>query len=299
MIVIAACTELSTGPRTRCRIRATLGPGRVAGPEEDEMGIKKAVFPVLAVVLLAACGGAQAAAGPEQLQPQAAFGLALEDQSERQPSSRVEATIRVTTTGVDQVFRTSGVVDGARGLAQLDVEVPDVGTVRQRLVGGAVYLALPQRPGTWFRLSIEDVVGSGTGFGGNPSADVVEQLRAAAQDVEVVGPSRVGGTATTHYSGSVDIAKSAAALAGAVSELASRAQDAESTFDAHLDSDGLVRKVTTSTSFTTPGIPGRVTTETETVFTNYGVEVEVTAPPAELVEDGSFLLEALLAGPPG
>ena len=34
MIVFAACTDLSTGPRTRSRIRATLGPGRIAGPEE-------------------------------------------------------------------------------------------------------------------------------------------------------------------------------------------------------------------------------------------------------------------------
>ena len=56
------------------------------------MGIKKATFAVMAVVTLAACGGAQTATGPEQLQPQATFGLALASQSERQPSSRVEAT---------------------------------------------------------------------------------------------------------------------------------------------------------------------------------------------------------------
>ena len=211
----------------------------------------------------------------------------------------MDATTWVRTAGVEEVFRTQGVVDGARGLAELEVEVAGVGTVRQRRVGDVLYLALPQRPATWFSLALQDVVGSGSGIGADPSADVLKQLREATRNVQVIGTHRVGGVDTTHYRGSVDIAKSATALGGAVGELAARAQDADASFDAYLDADGLLRKVTTSASFTTPGVSGRITTMTQMIFTDYGVEIDVSAPPGELVEDGSFILDALVAGPPG
>lgn len=131
---------------------------------------------------------------------------------------------------------------------------------------------------------------------GDPTA-ILEYLRATGE-VEEVGTEEVDGVETTHYRAIVDIDK-AVAQAPAESKDQVQAQIdqlkaaglTELPIDVWIDGDGLPRKLEYDITVDAEG--QEVHTVLAMTFTDYGVDVEVTPPPADQVSDYGELIAQL------
>lgn len=257
---------------------------------------------------LTACGGSSSPDGPAAAdrpvadRPAAdaaavAAVRAAADRSTAATSSRFALTNSIVTQGRPLAITGEGLFDYAGKEGSLALRLP-AGTVQQRVVGGKVYLALSQEPKTFYRLSLADVQGTSLGGSTDPTASF-SPLRAAAEDVREVGREQVRDAATTHYRGSLDVQKALTAGSGPARQVAKatlgRAGVAQVPFDAWLDREGRLRKyvqaVEVPASEATGGQPVKMTTTVE--LFDFGVDVQVTAPPATQVKDGAPLLAAL------
>jgi hypothetical protein len=216
-------------------------------------------------------------------------------------------TFNVTANGVfdkDQGDLTMDLSDalGAAGLNGADGSV----VLRYVQEGGdpVMYLNMPFLSSrlptgqSWVRLDLEKA-GKSLGVdldqlmgqaGQNPS-DVLDLLRASGS-VQEVGTETVNGDSTTHYTATIDLAKAAGVVGDRAQQLVQSliAQGAPSSIpvDVWVGDDGLVRKLTMDESLSAQGQPAEVTLDLE--LSDYGTEVNVTAPPADETLDLTSLL---------
>ena len=237
-------------------------------------------------VVLAGCGVSKT------LDPVAAAATKTENAG----GVKVVMTVGVTAGGKTFTVDANGAFDKDEG--QLTLALGGQGTAELRFLqeGGdpVVYLNMPmlssQLPGgkSWIRL---DVAKAGQALGvnvdqllsqaGQNPADALDLLRASGS-VDEVGTETVNGEPTTHYKATIDLEKAVSKLGDRAQQLVQHLidQGAPSSLpvDVWIGDDGLVRKLTMDESVSASGSSAEV--DLSLVFSDYGTDVNVSAPPA-------------------
>lgn len=254
---------------------------------------RTAVTALLSLTLLTGCGGGadqQALKqSPVDVLRAAASTTASAGSSRISLTSTTDVGSRSITFGGDGAF-----AFGADPKGQLTLK-GDVGgitfEVAMRLLDGTAYLQLPGKPG-WYAAKTSDLAGTSFGSQADPTQGL-QYLTGIGNDVKDVGTERVRGEQTTHYTGTIDVDRLLGALKGKVRDAAEKAFAMSSVkqvpFDAYVDSKGRVRKVVEKVTLTLQGQTATSTTTAE--YYDFGTKVDVTAPPAAEVQDGTSLLK--------
>lgn len=266
---------------------------------------------VLLAVGLTACGG-----DALSLDPAASAATKTVEAG----SSRVEFAIAVKVAGQSIDMTGSGAFDyrTPRGELSYRMQVPAVGAVGMdmRMVGTKLYLRLPRelvgaalpsgKP--WFGVDLAESLEQ-AGLGGldltrqQDPAQSLQMLRAASTDVKEIGHANVRGVPTTRYAGKLDFRK---ALDAGIDRLElpeaerAKARDgmqalleqlgaASVPFEVFVDGDGLLRRMTMQMS--TKILGQRMSMRMSMDYFDFGVKVDVQAPPAADVTDVSSLLQ--------
>lgn len=267
-----------------------------------------AVVPAAALVaLVAGCGSSPSSPTAEEatdrLSPVAAVQAAAAS-TEEAGSSRFELTSTTTVQGQVVEFTGSGLFDPATGEGSATFELPGgMGAMEQVFIGDELFLSVPGQPG-FYRLSVDDLVGTDLQNAARPTGSL-DVLEGVSDDVEEVGSAEVRGDATTHYRGTLDARKALEQVGGSLRDTAEQGFEATGVetlpFEAWIDDEGRLRRFTLTmdvpASDATGGQP--VTSVTEIELYDFGVEVDVEAPPADQVQDGAPLLSALRGQQPG
>ena len=265
---------------------------------------------VLLAVGLTACGG-----DVLSLDPAASAATKTVEAG----SSRVEFTIAMKVAGQSVDMTGSGAFDYRKPSGELNyrMKMPVVGTVSMdmRMVGTKMYMRMPKEIAgaalpsgkPWFGIDLAKSLEQ-AGLGnldftrqGDP-AQSLQMLRAASKDVKEVGHANVRGVPTTRYAGKLDFRK---ALDAGLDQLelseAERAKardgmeamleqlgSANLPFEVFVDGDGLLRRMTMYMSMKIQN--ERMSMRLSMDYFDFGVTVDVKAPPAADVTDVSTLI---------
>lgn len=261
---------------------------------------RRPVGVALVAVLLAGCGSdGDADRSRETLPPAQAVRAAAE--ASQQVSSRIDLTSTTSIGGETIELTGTGVQDPAGGLASFRVDIPDGGSVETRLVEGTLYLALPEQPG-FFRLDADDLAGTPLAAAAQPT-DGLSALE-DVEDVEEVGDEQVRGEPTTHYRGTIDAA-AALKSAGGAEGLEAAGIDPSTLeaapVDVWVDEQQRVRRFEIRLELSGGDATGgqAITTSSRIEQYDFGLDVDVQAPPADQVQDGGPLLDQLTGGAGG
>jgi hypothetical protein len=135
---------------------------------------------------------------------------------------------------------------------------------------------------------------TGAGFSGSPTQQL-DALKDASDQVTEVGSERVNGVETTHYRAVLDLDKVIdelkSRLSGDFTDVLEQSMSdvSSSTVDVWIDSDGLMRR---ETSTSTTGALGTFTMTMD--FSHYGIHPDIAVPPASEVQDVTPLMERAL-----
>lgn len=263
--------------------------------------LRRAVTAALVAVAVSGCGGA-ATTGErtDTLAPQAALAAAV-SQAEQVRSSRFSLSTTTEIGGQRTELGGEGVFDYAAQSGEMTFTLPrGGGDLRQRVVDDVMYLQLPQEPDVFYELRLSDLADTSLAASTDPTGGL-QALRGAGDDVAEIGSEDIRGAATTHYRGTLDVNKSLEALKGpmrdALEQALSTSDLREVPFDAWIDEEGRLRRFDQTMTIANPQVPGQsIEVSTRLEMYDFGVEVDVEAPPAEQVRDGAALLEAFRAG---
>jgi hypothetical protein len=229
-------------------------------------------------------------------------------------SSRVEFTIALKVPGETINMNGSGLFDyrDPRGSLTYNMQVPGLGDVRMdmRMVGTKMFLRMPRELAgeglpngkEWLGFdlgkSLEQAgLGSLDFAQQQDPAQTLQLLRAASADVKKAGAAVVKGVDTTRYVGRMDFRK---ALDVGLDELGLSAAEREKAqkgmnwmldqlgaksvpFEVYVDGDGLLRRMKMDMSMTIEG--ERLAAAMQMDYFDFGVDVDVQAPPARSVFD--------------
>jgi hypothetical protein len=233
-------------------------------------------------------------------------------------SSRVEFTIAAKAAGQSVDLTGSGLFDyrHPRGAVTYRMQLPGLGNVsmEMRAVGKKLYLRLPQevvgpalpngKP--WFGIDLDkSLQGAGLGsfdFTQQDPAQTLQYLRAASSGVKESGSATVRGVETTRYVGRLNFRKALDAGLERLQLPAAERQRARQgmqrllgrlgakgmPFEVFVYDDGLLRRLTLDMSMEAMGQP--LSTKVSMDYFDFGVDVDVQAPPARDVTDASRLL---------
>jgi hypothetical protein len=234
-------------------------------------------------------------------------------------SSRVEFTISVDAAGQALDMTGSGRFDyrEPRGEITYRMQVPGLGetSVDMRMVGSKLYLRLPKEiAGTtllsgkpWFGLDLDKSLKQ-AGLGSldftqqQDPAQTLQYLRAASAGVKESGSATLRGVETTRYVGRLDFRKALAAGLDRLELPAAERQRARQgmkrmldqlgakgvPFEVFVDKDGLLRRLTMDSSMQILG--RQLAMKLSMDYFDFGVDVNVQAPPARDVADATSLL---------
>jgi hypothetical protein len=248
--------------------------------------------PLTAALLLTGCGDS-ATTSTDTLTPIQAIAQ-VGAKTSAAGTSKFAITTTVDAGGEDVTIGGEGAfaLDGTKG--RLTLEIPGAGAVELRLVDGTAFLQVPQAPG-WYSVPFEKLAGSSLATSTDPTSSL-DQLAEASSDVEEVGTETVRGAETTRYSGTLDMEKALAAATGpqkaALEKSLASLKETKVPFDAWIDEEGRMRKLTQQLTVEQDGRTG--TAEVTLEFFDFGTAVDVTAPPAAEVQDGTQLLSGFL-----
>ena len=240
--------------------------------------------------------------------------------SEKAKTARMALTVATTVNGKNVSFNGDGVVDivGRRGDLTMDLgqAAAGLGKVRVLMFGTNLYMQLPQAlqsqiPGGKPFVKIDLAAASkqaGIDLGAlsqqNPdAASQLAFLKGAGADFKKVGTEKLRGTSTTHYRGTIDLNKAAAAASTpeqktALEKAVQQTGISTLPLDVWVDGQGRLRKMTYQIDMSKALQGGRsgpgVVNATMELF-DYGAPLTVTEPPADQVTD----LSALLGGSAG
>jgi hypothetical protein len=258
-----------------------------------------ALLAALLLVLAACDDGGGTGAAPEER-------LANAQQATRDAeSARVEMTISFEGAEGDamagQQMTGEGVISFAGERGQLSLTMPElaaegIDAIETRFVDGLVYTQLPMGPGgdevLWVRIDPEEQGAAGDATTTDPSANL--GMLQGVEDVEEVGEEEIRGEPTTHYALTIDLEaardqvddeQQRAAIERAMRDLDSATMPME----VWLDGDDRVRRQRQEVDLADvqaaqPGqapMSGTVVTVVE--FYDFGVDVDVEAPPEDEV----------------
>jgi hypothetical protein len=228
-------------------------------------------------------------------------------------SSRVDFTIAMKVDGESVEMTGTGAFDyrELRGSLTYYMQLPEVGHVRMemRMIGMKMYMRMPAGTGEalpqgkeWIGLDLDkalDQMGmSGLDLTGQQDpAKMLQYLRSAGVDVREDGSASVRGVETKRYVGEMDFQKALEAGledSGLTKEEQKRARDGMSKMLEQLESatipievfigdDDLVRRITMKMDMAIEG--ERLDMSMTMDYFDFGVDVEVEAPPAASVMD--------------
>lgn len=268
---------------------------------------------LLPALALTACGGSdEQAASPARSASSADGGTGSDAGSvvtAALAATREGGTARVALDSDSTVGTTpftitgEGLVDLTGKQSQLTLTLP-FGKVEQRTVDGTAYVSVPQQPGVFYSVDAAALRGSALGGSSDPTSPL-EALEGVG-DVTEAGEEEVRGEPTTRYDGVVDVeqalAKAPEANRGLLESTLGASGLDEVPFSVWLDEDGRLRRFSQDLTLPAGEATGgqEVKTSTTLELFDYGVDVDVQAPPAAQVKDGSALLGQLPgAGAPG
>ena len=229
-------------------------------------------------------------------------------------SSRVEFTIAMKVAGESINMTGSGAFNyrDSRGSVTYRMRIPELGDMRMdlRMLGTKMYVRMPEAlAGEGLKNGKEWLgfdLGKSLEQSGLGSLDFAQQqdpaqtlqfLRAASTDVKEAGATKVRGVETTRYVGRMDFRK---ALDAGLDGLGMSAAEREKArkgmnwmldqmgsksipFEVFVDGDGLVRRLKLDMTMQVEG--ERLALAMQMDYFDFGVEVEVRAPPARSVLD--------------
>jgi hypothetical protein len=259
---------------------------------------------VVAVAMTAAaCGGggssdaSGAAVSIKTLQAAASNSQAAE-------SSRFTMDMTVDVSGEPVTITVDGVMAGDGKTGQLEVAMPIVGNIEERIVDGVIYMNLGSFPGApaeldgkqWVKLDLEQLKQQNGMFGdlagqaeSNSPKQGLEYLQGLSGDVQDLGQEDVGGRPATHYRASIDYSKVLDELPDASTETRD-ALGKLGTVPADVwidDQDRVVKMHLTIDGGALGG--GSGTAELTMELSDFGVPVDVQAPPEDQTVDFSSL----------
>ena len=148
---------------------------------------------------------------------------------------------------------------------------------------------------SWVRLDLQKAgkaagvdVGQLMGGAGQSPSDWLSLLRSEG-DFTKVGDETLNGVETTHYHGTVDLQKAAenSAASDAIKHLLDNGAPAEYPLDVWVDDQGYIRQYESTYDETRGGNAASTTMKVE--ISDYGTQVDVSAPPADEVFDATEL----------
>jgi len=222
--------------------------------------------------------------------------------TELQGSARYLLSTTTRINDQDVVLSGEGVYDWKALKGRTTYVIP-VGKVEQRLLAGSLFFVLPQQAGVFFTIPTAEVALTPLGGTVSPTA----QLAALAEvtEAEVVGEEEVRDVATTRYRGTYAVPAALQRAQGVQrhalrSSLGAAVDLPEMPFEAFLDEDGLLRRLTQTVEVpASPTTNGQVLTVTTTLeLYEFGLDVIVPGPPAQSIRDGAPLLVALRSALP-
>lgn len=214
-------------------------------------------------------------------------------------SSRLQLTSSTTVQGQHVLITGIGAFDYSSNQGMIDLHLAGAAggkgvTIAERITGGNLFLALPNAPGSFYKIKLSDAAGTSLASGTDPSSSL-STLAGVSNSVTKVGTETLRGTATTHYRGTIDVKKALTKLTGANHDLVQKSLLANGVtvlpFDAYLDGQGRLRKFVQHVSVTSKGQKAESTSTVE--LYDFGTKVVVLEPPAAQVKDGAPLLAAL------
>jgi hypothetical protein len=245
----------------------------------------------------AGCGGSSSPTSTaDRLTPQAALAAAVENTAEVS-SFRFALTSSTTAGGQAVEFSGGGVATSDGSAGEMTFALPGgAGELRQRIVDGVLYLELPQQAGVFYELKVSDLVDTSLAA----STDVtsgLQALRGVSDDAEEVGREQVRGEDTTHYRGTLDASAALEAVKGPLRDQLESVLGSggakQVPFEAWIDGDGRIRQLDQTLTIENPQQPGQeLEVSSRLEMYDFGVQVDVQAPPASAVRDGAPLLEA-------
>jgi hypothetical protein len=252
---------------------------------------------VLALAMtVAACGGGgggDAAVSIRTLQAAASNSQAAE-------SSRFTMDMSIDVDGAPMTVTVDGVMAGDGKNGELKVSAPVVGGIEERVVDGVVYMDLGAIPGAsaklgdkqWVKLDPAQLAQQGGMFGdlanqaeSSSPKQGLEYLQGLSGDVQNLGQEDVDGQPTTHYRGTIDDTK----LLGQLPDASAATRDAlgklgSTPVDVWIDGQDRVVKMHLTMDASAFG-SGAGTAQVDMHLSDFGVPVDVQAPPADQTVD--------------
>lgn len=217
-------------------------------------------------------------------------------------------------------MRGQGVIDFSGAASSMTMEMPGMGGFEMRQVENKIYMKVPeefaaQMSGAkpWVEMDLDAVsrqqgsVNLGQmqpGVAQDPTGQL-EYLRGVSESVEKVGKEQVRGTQTTRYRATIDLKKAAAQddpeTREAYDETIEMLGASKLPVEVWLDEQNRIRRLAMNSTVPAPesaaspnASRGDATMRTQTVaeYYDFGVPVDVQAPPSDETMDGSRLLSA-------
>jgi hypothetical protein len=255
----------------------------------------------LLTIALAACGGG---GGSDAAVSIKTLRLAAEN-TQAAESSRFTMDVQFDVAGHDPVtMHGEGVTTGDGKSGLVTMEIPSAGTIEERIVDGALYMKLGDlvplsklHGKQWVKVNA-DALGSGevgsTGLAAQAGADGprqgLEYLQGLSGDVTKVGDDTVAGQHATHYKAQIDYAKVADELPESKADQRGKiAKLGIVPADVWIDDHDRVVKMQFAIDGNSIGEDAEGKVELTLEITDFGVPVDVQAPPADEVIDFSSL----------
>ena len=219
-------------------------------------------------------------------------------------SSRFTMEMKVDIAGEPTTINADGVMGGDGKTGQISLTIPMMGAIEERFVDGAIYMNLGSIPGAgaelggkqWVKLDLEQLEQQSGMFGNladqaesNSPQQGLEYLQGLSGDVQNLGEETVGGQPATHYRASIDYTKVLDKLPDATDEMRD-ALGKLGTVPADVWIDGQDRVVKMHLTIDGGAFGGAGTAEMTMELSDFGVPVDVQAPPADQTVDFSELL---------
>ncbi|WP_327289569.1 hypothetical protein [Streptomyces sp. NBC_01198] len=218
----------------------------------------------------------------------------------RSGSSLVETSMRMASGGTWVTVTGTGRFDFARRQGELTLVLPrdaagaeEHKPVTELLTPGALYMkdrgeGVPA--GKWVRVDTTTLPDGNLVTGGATEPLAAAELLRGARQVVLVGPGVLGGTAVRHFRGVADIARAAQLVGPASGALAAAARGFAVTrvpFEAWLDADGRLRRLTEH--FTFGGQGNGVGVVSTTDFDGFGADVVLATPRRDDIWTGKIV----------
>jgi hypothetical protein len=265
--------------------------------------VRRSIPFVASALVLAACGGPAGVAGD-------AFQVlsAAADATKGAGSSRVSMTADFASGGQSGRLEAEGTFDYTTNRGSLDMRFEDTASgqevsVRFVLDGTVFYMKLPAEAGLpggkpWVRVDLTEA--EGMAFLGelsqtSPSnpAQILDHLRGVSRSIQEVGRETVRDVDTVHYRATVDLERAADRLSekgrDSYLEAIKPLETTTLPMDVWVDEDGLVRRMGFSFEVSEGGQSVTMTLRMD--LYEFGIDVDVSAPPASEVTELSELLE--------